>query len=234
MKYLSLLTYLIAFLGKVTVMTQAPNKINYQAVARDAAGMPLMNQGIKLRLSIRQDAPDGPVQYTETRSITTNSLGLFSMAIGDDGASDVTGSVAFTSWNSGDKFLKVEIDPNGGSSFADMGTSQLLSVPFALNRADNQWLSNGPNISNKHCCLHKVCCNPTHIIVSNRLIMMVRLAIHLLFMLSRLLLSGFHCIPIQPVVCSIWRLRRAAPRYILSFTTSMAAKCSKKHIYPQV
>ncbi|WAC15280.1 hypothetical protein [Dyadobacter pollutisoli] len=150
MKYLFLLTYLVAFLSKFTVMAQAPNKINYQAAARDASGTPLVNRDIKLRLSIRQDAPDGPVQYTETRSVTTNSLGLFSVAIGGDGASDVSGSVASTSWNSGDKFLKVEIDPNGGSSFTDMGFSQLLSVPFALSSADNQWQANGSNISNKN------------------------------------------------------------------------------------
>jgi hypothetical protein len=150
MKYLFLLTYLIAFLSKFTVVAQAPNKINYQAVARDASGMPLMNKDIRLRLSIRQNAPDGAIQYTETRNVTTNSLGLFSVAIGGDGASDVSGSVASTPWNNGDKFLKVEIDPNGGNSFTDIGSSQLLSVPFALNSADNQWLSNGVNISNKN------------------------------------------------------------------------------------
>jgi hypothetical protein len=76
--------------------------------------------------------------------------GLFTVAIGGMGASNVVGSISGTDWQSGNKFLQVEIDPAGGNAFTDMGTTQLLSVPFALSSGDNQWIQNGSNISNKN------------------------------------------------------------------------------------
>lgn len=151
MKWLLIfITFLVASLAHITVNAQAPYQFNYQAAARDASGVPLTNRNIRLRLSVHQDTPDGPPHYSETRNVTTNALGLFSIAVGSGGASDVTGSLGTTPWGNGSKFLKVEMDPNGGNAFTDMGSTQLLSVPFALQSADNQWKLSGPNISNKN------------------------------------------------------------------------------------
>lgn len=149
MKWILLLSALIAWLSNVVVNAQVPHEINYQAAARNAAGLPLTNKTIRVRLSIRQDAPDGSVHYSETRTVSTNSLGLFSLAVGSGGASDVVGSMPSVPWHDGTKFLKVEMDPEGGNAFADLGSTQLVSVPFALSSADNQWQANGQAISNK-------------------------------------------------------------------------------------
>jgi hypothetical protein len=70
--------------------------------------------------------------YSETRALSTNAFGLFTVAIGSPGANPVSGTIAGVNWASGNKFLQVEIDPEGGNSFNNMGTSQLLSVPYAL------------------------------------------------------------------------------------------------------
>lgn len=150
MKWLSVLTIILCFLAKIPVNAQAPEQMNYQAVARNAAGIALSNQNIKLRLSIRQDSPSGNTQYSETRNVTTNNLGLFTVAIGSPGASDVSGTMNAPTWGNGSKFLKVEMDPTGGDAFTDMGSSQLLSVPYALSSADNQWKANANNIVNKN------------------------------------------------------------------------------------
>lgn len=151
MKWLLILfTFLVTSLAHVTLNAQAPYQFNYQAAARDASGVPITNKSIRLRLSIRQDAPDGPAHYSETRNVTTNALGLFSIGVGSGGASDVMGSLMSTPWATGSKFLKVEMDPDGGNAFTDMGSTQLLSVPFALQSADNQWKLSGQNISNKN------------------------------------------------------------------------------------
>lgn len=150
MKWILLLSSFVAWLSQVAVNAQAPHQINYQAAARDASGAPLTNKQIRLRLSIRQDAPDGPAHYSETRAVTTNALGLFSVAVGSGGATDVAGSMAAVPWPNGVKFLKVELDPDGGNAFTDLGATQLLSVPYALSSADNQWQVNGNGISTKN------------------------------------------------------------------------------------
>ena len=114
---------------------QAPNLINYQGVARNAVGNPLPNQTINLRLSVHNLSASGTVVYTETRPITTNLGGLFSVQIGSTGASSTTGSIAGVNWLTGDKYLQVEIDPASNNNYLNMGTVQLISVPYAFNAA---------------------------------------------------------------------------------------------------
>ncbi len=110
---------------------QAPESINYQAVARNSTGAVLQNQHVSLRFSVHDQSASGTVVYRETFSgISTNQFGLFSVGIGS--GTIVTGTFAGINWVSGTKFLQVEIDPNNGTSYIDMGTSQLLSVPYAL------------------------------------------------------------------------------------------------------
>ncbi|MFC4261825.1 hypothetical protein ACFOWM_02950 [Ferruginibacter yonginensis] len=112
---------------------QAPNIFNYQGVARNPVGNALANKNITIRLSVRDNNANGAVVYSETRSITTNAFGLFNVQIGSGGATNVNGTIAAVNWASGTKFLQVEMDANGGSSFVALGTTQLASVPFALN-----------------------------------------------------------------------------------------------------
>jgi hypothetical protein len=123
-------TLLMAILC-IQLNAQAPQKFNYQGAARDASGNPLSNKGISLRLSILTGSSAGLAQYVETHTITTNAVGLFNVAVG--GGTIISGTFAGITWNVGDKYLKVEIDPNGGTNFAAGATNQLLSVPFALN-----------------------------------------------------------------------------------------------------
>ena len=113
-------------------MAQAPNLINYQGVARNSVGSVLPNKNITVRLSIRDIDPNGPVVYSETRTIRTNNFGMFTIAIGSSGATQVENSIGSVDWKKADKFLHVEVDPEGGWNFIDMGISKLLSAPFAL------------------------------------------------------------------------------------------------------
>lgn len=115
------------------LFAQVPQKFNYQAVARNAQGQLLLNQTIKIRASILNGSATGTSQYRETHSVTTNAqTGLFSISIG--GGVVIAGSGAFSAitWGSGTKYLKIEMDPAGGNNFVLVGTSQLLSVPYAL------------------------------------------------------------------------------------------------------
>ncbi len=110
--------------------SQAPQRFNYQGVARDNSGNILANQAVGLQLTIHQGSASGAIVYQETQSITTNSFGLFAVEVG--GGIIVQGSMGSIVWANGPFFFETEMDASGGSNYLSMGTQQLLSVPYAL------------------------------------------------------------------------------------------------------
>ena len=113
-----------------TAYAQAPESINYQAVARNSGGNVLANQPVGLRFTIHTGTAGGTVVYQETGTASTNQFGLFTFNIGT--GTVVQGTFSTVDWGSEAKFLQVDIDPAGGSSYTNMGTSQMMSVPYAL------------------------------------------------------------------------------------------------------
>ncbi len=125
-----LFTLFVFALAYLTSSAQVPQGINYQAVARNTSGSVLATQAVGVRISVIDGTPTGTVQYSETHSVTTNQFGLFNIVIGNGVAG--TGTFGAITWTTGNKFIKVEVDPAGGTAYVDMGTSKLQSVPFAL------------------------------------------------------------------------------------------------------
>ena len=121
---------LLALLLPVLSIAQVPQAFDFQGVARDASGEPLVSQSITLRLSIISGTPSGTMVYQEDQAATTTPFGLFNVRIGD--GTPVVGSFPAIDWASASHFLKVEYDPDGGNAYVHMGTTQLLSVPYAL------------------------------------------------------------------------------------------------------
>lgn len=119
------------------LLAQAPGLFNYQGVARNSVGNVIQNKTIALRLNIRNNTATGPVVYSETREVTTNPFGLFTVLVGSPGARASTGTIQGVNWGNGAKFIQVEIDPEGGTTYINIGTTQLASVPFALYAANN-------------------------------------------------------------------------------------------------
>lgn len=119
---------LALFVSLPVLYSQAPEGINYQAVARDETGNVLSNQVISVRFSIRKNSPVDTIVYQETHSATTNGFGLFTLAIGE--GSPVLGTLASVEWATHSCFLQVEIDD--GSGYVSLGSTQFLSVPYAL------------------------------------------------------------------------------------------------------
>ena len=113
-----------------TTAQNVPDGINYQAIARNAAGGVFVNQAVGVRITIIAGGVTGTAQYTETHTATTNNFGLFSLKIG--GGTPVTGNFNDITWNTTNQFVKIEIDPTGGTSYTNIGTNELLSVPYAL------------------------------------------------------------------------------------------------------
>jgi uncharacterized protein (TIGR02145 family) len=150
-----LIIFLIVILITLNDFAQSPEKMSYQCVIRDAGGILVTNHSIGIRISILQGGSTGTVIYQETYNPNpqTNTNGLVSIEIGSGSA--LTGIFSAIAWASGPYFLKTETDPTGGTTYTIIGTSQLLSVPYALHSkiaetANYNSLSNLPalNISN--------------------------------------------------------------------------------------
>ncbi|MDA9312264.1 collagen-like protein [Vicingaceae bacterium] len=116
---------------------QAPFKMSYQGVVRNADNALLINQEISMRLSILQGSVFGNSVYIETHTPTTNINGLVSLEIGTGAV--IRGAFNNIDWSNGPFFIKTEADPTGGSFYTVTETSQLMSVPFSLhsNTADS-------------------------------------------------------------------------------------------------
>ncbi len=124
------LSFALFLMAGITAFAQAPQSLNYQGVARSTAGSPLASSPIGLRLTIHDGSSSGATVYQETQAPTTNGFGLYNVAIGT--GTVVSGTFSGINWGTGTKFIQVEIDPAGGSSYTDAGTSQLLSVPYSI------------------------------------------------------------------------------------------------------
>ncbi|MCX6271662.1 MAG: hypothetical protein NTU44_10655 [Bacteroidetes bacterium] len=121
---------LVCLLSSYVVFSQSPEAFKYQAVTRGIDGNVLVNQDIQMRLSILAGDPNGGVVYSETHNVTTNEFGLVTLNIG--GGTVETGEFSVINWGNNTYYLKIEADETGGSNFQWLGTSQLLSVPYAL------------------------------------------------------------------------------------------------------
>ena len=102
---------------------------NYQAMIRNAEGEAIINQNVVMRIGIVQGSVGGTVLYTETHDIESNAYGLVNLVVGTGDV--VTGVFADIDWSNGPFFIKVELDAEANNNFVTIGTTQLLSVPFA-------------------------------------------------------------------------------------------------------
>ena len=125
-----ILAFCLCVSGVQLAWSQAPERMSYQAVIRDATNNLLINQNVGMRISILQGSVSGTAVYTETQAPSTNSNGLISIQIGAGTAS--IGMIDTIDWSLGPYFIHTETDPTGGSNYTISGTSQLLSVPYAL------------------------------------------------------------------------------------------------------
>ena len=132
----------------ILLIAQPPQAFKYQAVVRDAAGEVLQSQAVGIRISIHDATAGGTIVYQETFSDTTNQFGLVNLKIGN--GSPTIGSFEGIDWSTCRKFLEIETDPAGGTNYISMGTSKLLSVPYAIYSGatgdTSTWQKNAPDI----------------------------------------------------------------------------------------
>jgi uncharacterized protein (TIGR02145 family) len=139
---------ILSFLSLMLVsvlFAQVPQSFKYQTVVRATDGTALASQTVAFKISILQGSSSGSAVYVETFSVATNQFGLATFNIGQGTTTDDFTAI---DWSSGLHWVKVEIDPAGGSAYDVAGTSQLLSVPYAL-QAKNIAAFDYNNLTNK-------------------------------------------------------------------------------------
>jgi len=119
-------TILAVLLLTTSVFAQTPQKMSYQAVVRDDNSQLITNTEVRIEINIYQGSTTGTLVYTETQTQTTNINGLLTIAIGGQTGFDTI------AWENGPYFLETKIDPSNSGTYTIIGTSQLLTVPYAL------------------------------------------------------------------------------------------------------
>jgi uncharacterized protein (TIGR02145 family) len=125
---------LITIILMVNLSAQSPARMSYQAVVRNASNALVVNTPVKMRISILQGSASGTAVYTELHNPTTNANGLATFEIG--GGTSPSGSFTGIDWSKGPFFIKTETDPANGNNYSITGTTQLLSVPYAMYTGD--------------------------------------------------------------------------------------------------
>ena len=126
--------FLTSLVIAFNVLGQAPHSFNYQAILRNADGTIKENETISLQIRIVDD--QGNASYLEIHNATTNEFGLVNLVIGEGTTSDDLSTI---DWTNGPYFLEITL--NGTT----LGTSQLLSVPYAIYAQRAGEVKNGDN-----------------------------------------------------------------------------------------
>ena len=135
MKNNTLFLFLALFLPLFS-FSQSPSAIPYQAVLRNSDGSVIANSSATITFKIHDSTDSGPVVFEETHATTSNAIGLINLNVGQGSA--VFGTIDGVNWSTGSKFLQVLM--NTGNGNVDLGTQQMMSVPYALHAAKIQVL----------------------------------------------------------------------------------------------
>ena len=142
--------FLFFLYGILSCMGQVPSRFSYQAVVRNAGGQLLANQSVGVRVSVLEGSSNGNAVFVETHNVQTDASGVLALSVGTGNAS-VGNLGTSVHWGTASNFLKVEIDPAGGSSYSITSVQELVSVPYALyaKSAGNGFSGNYNDLYNK-------------------------------------------------------------------------------------
>ena len=126
-----------------TVQAQMPQAINYQAALRNPDGSIMASTVVNIKFTIIHD--DGTPQdyYIETHTTTTSAQGHINLKLGTGAPIGGTVYPIFSNipWSQGSMLLKVEVQ-QGSAAFMDLGTQELVSVPYAFHAGNTQAIAN--------------------------------------------------------------------------------------------
>ena len=121
---------LLSLIITITTFAQAPQGFNYQATVRNSSGNLIASQTVEFIFNIMLDSASSTPVFSETQSVLTDDLGQVNLVIGTGTAT--TGNFSSINWATGTYFLGIELKVSPSSPYVAMGTTKLLSVPYAL------------------------------------------------------------------------------------------------------
>ena len=108
-----------------------PKGMNYQAVARNLNGEIMSNESITLKINLVSNMNQERRSYfSETHTITTNDLGLFSLIVGE--GIQEQGTFNDVPWSTENIWMEVAIKDKSQSVFSTISNSKLFAVPYAM------------------------------------------------------------------------------------------------------
>ena len=134
----------LAIAALTQLQAQAPQGFNYQATVRNTTGELIVNSNVYFKFNVIQGAQAADPIFTETHEILTDDLGQVNLIIGQGTAN--TGVFSELDWSLGSYYLGIELSINGDNNYVPMGTTQLLSVPYALYAANSGNTTTIPNL----------------------------------------------------------------------------------------
>ena len=130
----NILLFISLLLMASLCVAQAPQSFRYQAVVRHLDGSIVQNQIVSLRISILPDSPLSNSVYSEWHRLATNEFGIVNIKVGE--GTNIMGTFSAINWGAHSFFLKTELDILGNDNYIFIGTTELLSVPYALYAAN--------------------------------------------------------------------------------------------------
>lgn len=129
-KLVTILT--VVLLNTILFAQSPPQMISYQAIIRNNSNALVASTQVGMQISILQTSSMGGITpvYVETQTPTTNINGLVSLQVG--AGTVVSGAFSTINWANGPFYIQTDTDLTGGTNYSITGSSQLLSVPYAL------------------------------------------------------------------------------------------------------
>ena len=134
---------LLALVLTLITNAQIPQGFNYQATVRNSSGALIVNQNVNFKFNVLQNSAIGTIVYSENQTATTDDLGHIALVVGQGTAT--TGTFSTINWGTGNYYLRIEL--NTGSGYVDLGSTQLLSVPYALYANSSGNSQSTPNLA---------------------------------------------------------------------------------------
>ena len=134
----------LAIASITQLQAQAPQGFNYQATVRNNAGDIVVNTNVYFKFNVIQGSQTADPIFTETHDVPTDDLGQINLIIGQGTAN--TGVFSELDWSLGSYYLSIELSINGPNDYVVMGTTQLLSVPYALYAVNSGSITTIPNL----------------------------------------------------------------------------------------
>ena len=140
--YTATILLITMLVGAMTIAQEQKSFVNYQGVARDANGTLMANESMTIGIALKFGSASSEAAYAESHGLTTDANGVFSLKIGD--GTVISGDYEELPWGEFASYATVSLNGN------EIGTTELMAVPYALSSADNQWHTMGDDIENKN------------------------------------------------------------------------------------